>query len=141
VSTNLDLVRSIYSAWERGDYGSAAWADPEIELVIPDFGPASGRWSGLAGMAEGFREVLGAWDDYRADVEEYRELDDERVLVLILLRGRGKTSGLELGQLRAKGATLFQIRGGKVTRLVQYFDRERALRELGLASGTGKPTS
>jgi ketosteroid isomerase-like protein len=28
--------------------------------------------------------------------------------------------------LRAKGATLFHVRGGKVTRLVVYFDRERA---------------
>jgi hypothetical protein len=26
----LELVRSIYSAWERGDYRSDEWADPEI---------------------------------------------------------------------------------------------------------------
>jgi len=36
VSANLDLVRSIYAAVGRGDYGSAGWADPEIEYVVAD---------------------------------------------------------------------------------------------------------
>jgi hypothetical protein len=86
---------------------------------------------GLTGMTEAGRDFLSAWEEYRTEVDEYRELDDERVLVLLRRRGRGKTSGLELGQMTAKGAGLFHVRGGKVTRLVNYFDRERALAELG----------
>jgi hypothetical protein len=35
--------------------------------------------------------------------------------------------------MRAKGAVLFHISDGKVTRLALYLDRERALTDLGLA--------
>jgi ketosteroid isomerase-like protein len=66
-------------------------------------------------------------------VEEYRDVDGERVLVLTHSSGRGKTSGLELGPISAKTAVLFHFRGGKVTRLVLYWDRNRAYSDLGFA--------
>lgn len=131
-SANLDLVRSIYAAWERGDYSSAEWAHAEIEYVHAD-GPAPGSWTGPAGMAAAFRDFLSAWDHVRFEAKEYRELDNDRVLVLDHFSGRGKMSGVEFGQMRAKAASLFHIRGGKVTRLVQYWDHERAFAEAGLA--------
>jgi hypothetical protein len=130
-SANLDLVRSIYADWERGEFSSRVWADPQIEYVI-DGGPVSGSWSGLDGMALGWRGWLDAWADYRTEVEEYRRLDDERVLVLTHDSGRGKASGLELGEVGFKAAVLFQVAHGKVTRLVIYFDRDQAFAELGL---------
>jgi hypothetical protein len=80
-SANVELVRSIFVAWERGDYASAKWADAEIEFVIAD-GPSPGRWTGLAGLASGVRGLLSAWEEFQYEVEQYRELDDERVLVL-----------------------------------------------------------
>ena len=135
-SENLDLVRSIHAAWERGDYGSAEWADPEVEWVIAD-GPEPGRWTGVAGLAEAWRSFLSAWEELRVDAEEYRELDDERVLVLVWKRGRGKVSGLELADTRTKGASLFHVRDGKVTRLVLYYNAARALDDLGLAADVG----
>jgi ketosteroid isomerase-like protein len=133
MSENVDLVRSIYAAWERGDFFSSAdWADPEIEFVRADAPENPGPSKGVVGMAESAHDFLSAWEDYRAQADDYREIDDERVLVLVRQSGRGKTSGLEVGQLRVRGATLFHIRGGKVTRLVLYWDRERALADLGL---------
>jgi ketosteroid isomerase-like protein len=135
VSANLDLARSIYAAHERGDFSPSDWAHPEIEFVIAD-GPTPGSWTGLAGMAEGARAIFDAWEDFRVEAEEFRELDGERVLVLYNLSGRGKTSGLDLGHVRAKGADLLHVRGGKVTRYVIHFDRDRALADLGLAPET-----
>src|SRR5437879_4561346 len=72
----------IYAEWERGEFGSVEWADPEIEWVMTG-GPAPGSSTRLAGMAEGWRNFLSAWDWYRVEADEYRELDDGRVLVLI----------------------------------------------------------
>jgi ketosteroid isomerase-like protein len=132
-SANLELVRSLFADWERGDYSSSAWADPEIEFVRAD-GPELGTWTGLDGLAQAVRHILSTWKDYRQEAEEYRELDSERILVLYRRRGRGKTSGVELGKIAERGASLFYVRGGKVTRLVGYFDRDRAFADLGLSS-------
>jgi ketosteroid isomerase-like protein len=131
-------MRSIFAAWERGDFGSAEWAHPEIEYVFAD-GPSPGRWTGLAAMAEAVRDVLSVWEDWRHEGDEYRELDGERVLVLHHISGRRKASGLELGQTGMKSANLFQIRGGAVSRLVYYWDCERAFVDLGLASEPDAP--
>ena len=131
MSENLDLVRSIFAARERGDFSSAEWADPEIEYVFAD-GPSPAIFTGLAGMAQAMREFLSAWDGFHAHVDEYRELDDERVLVLARWRGRGKASGIELDAAQRQVAALYQVRDGKVIRHVIYLDRADAFAELGL---------
>jgi ketosteroid isomerase-like protein len=135
-SPNVELARSIFAAWERGEYRFTGWEDDEIEWVRPD-GPEPGRWSGLDEIAEGWRSWLAAWDEFRIEPEACRELDSERVLVLAIYKGRGRSSGLDIGQITAKGAGVFRIRDGKVTHLITYWDRERALAELGLA-GEGR---
>jgi ketosteroid isomerase-like protein len=135
--TNLDLVRSIVMPWERGDFfSSPEWADPEIEFVLAD-GPDPGSWTRLAAMSAATLERISAWEGYRFEVEELRGLDHDRVLVLTRRSGRGRTSGLEVGQFQTtRGAWVFRVRSGRVARLVGYFDRERALADLGLASQT-----
>ncbi len=128
MSANVELVRSIYAAWERGDFRSAEWAHPEIEWVSAD-GPDPDRRTGVAEMAEANRDFLSLWRDWRLDAEELRELDEERILVLTRRGGRGKASGLAVSE---PAANLFHIRGGRVVQLVFYWDRDNALADLGL---------
>ena len=127
--SNLDLVRSIYADWERGDFSSADWADSDIEFVYAD-GPEPGRWLGVEEMARRYGDWLRGWRDFRAEPEEYFVLDDSRILVFVRNSARGRTSGLELNTRSV--ANFFEVRGGKVVRIVLYWDRERALADLGL---------
>lgn len=135
MSENLDFVRSIYANWERGDFSSAEWADNEIACVIAD-GPTPGQWKGMTAMVEGWRDFLSAWEHWRVEAVAYRELDSERVLVFEDRSARAKMSGLVIGQepgeTQSHGASVFRVRGGKVMEFVTYFDRDRALSDLGL---------
>ena len=47
-------------------------------------------------------------------------------------RGRAKTSGVDIEEMYAKGAAMFHVRDGKVTRLALYWEREHALADVGV---------
>ncbi|HEV2981138.1 MAG TPA: nuclear transport factor 2 family protein [Solirubrobacteraceae bacterium] len=126
----LDLVRSIYARWERGDFGSVEWAHPQIEFEYAD-GPEPGRWTGLEEMSARYADWLRGWKDFRAEPERYFAPDERRVLVFVRNTARGRASGLEL-DLRSV-ANYFEVDHGKVVRLVLYWDRERALADAGIA--------
>jgi ketosteroid isomerase-like protein len=133
MSENLEPVRSIYAAWERGEFGGTHWVDPDIDLQSIGDTPSGGTRRGLEGMASSWREWLSAWQEFKVQADEYLELDEERVLVLARFAGRGKTSGVEIGQIWTRGASVFHIRDGKVARLHLYTDYQRALSDLGLS--------
>ena len=65
-------------------------------------------------MGELWGEYLSVWKGYRIEVDEYCELDGERVLAFTRRSGRGQTSGLEVAQVAAKGASLWHVRDGIV---------------------------
>lgn len=132
MSANLDLVKSVYAEWERGDWGSVEWADPEIEFTVIG-GLESGSWKGVGAMAEAWATQLRAWHDLRAVPEEFRELDDDRVLVLMRNEGRGRGSGFDLSEISTEAANVFTVRDGRVVSLSIYPDRSRALADLGLS--------
>ena len=138
MSKNMRLVRSIMAEWERGDFRFVDWAHPHIEYAIADE-PGSQMSCGVAAMMRTWREFLDVWDDYRVQARDYRAIDDERVLVEITVQGRGRTSGLDIATMAAArgSANVFHVRGGKVTRLLAYFDRDQALADVGLATEGG----
>jgi ketosteroid isomerase-like protein len=128
VSENLELVRSIFADWERGDFSRNDWADPDIEYVIVD-GPDPGSTRGLEAMARRAGEELRPAQNTRLTITDIRELDDERVLVLIDGSGHGKSSGVAVAY---KEIQVFDVRDGTVIRLTVYYEPNLALADLGL---------
>jgi ketosteroid isomerase-like protein len=133
-SVNLDLVQSIYADWEQGDFSQTPrWADEGIEWARFG-GQGAGAWTGQEAITQAIGELLSSFDDIRALADHYEEVDDDRVLVLTRWSGRANDTGSEVELLRAN---LFRISDGRVARLIFYWDRNRALADLGLPLDTG----
>jgi ketosteroid isomerase-like protein len=118
----LETLRGGVEAFNRRDFDTflAVWARDAV-------------WVGVQGMKEGFLDWVRVWRDWTVTAEDYRELDAERVLVLYRDSGRTKESGPEGARVENKGASLFQLRDQLVTRIIQYYYRDRAFADLGLA--------
>ncbi len=124
---NVELVRRIYAAWERGDFSETWWCADDFEFEIPD-GWNPGIHYGAAAMGRAWRDWLQGWRSFHTRLVEVRDLGD-RVLAVNRFGGEGRTSGLVPDSL---GATIWEIRDGKVTRLAPYARLENALADLGI---------
>ena len=74
-------------------------------------------------------EWLGAWDDWREEIEEVRDIGD-RVLVTTTQWGRGKGGGVEWEN---RFAMLYEMKKGMITRWTIYDDLPEALKAAGLS--------
>jgi ketosteroid isomerase-like protein len=128
MSENLDLVRSMFDGWARGELDPADWAHPDIEFEEPD-GPDARSVKGIDALRQRIRDFLDKWKEWRMEAETVRELEDGRVLVLTRITGQGSTAGAQIGQTRA---TLLTFEDGKVVRYLTYWNRGHGLADFGL---------
>jgi uncharacterized protein len=127
---NVELVRTLLSAFDRADYEATLEAlDPEVEWQVPP-GIAIGQevYRGRDEVQRRFAQWLGAWDSYRFESEEVLAHGDQ-VVVGGMQIGRGRGSGVEV---RLPTFSVFTLRDGKVTRHRSYRDRTEALEAAGL---------
>jgi ketosteroid isomerase-like protein len=122
---NVDVVRRLFSALDDNQFEEVAgFFDPEVE-----WSPTEGTFHGIEGVVKSFLEWMEPWDEHTIDPEEFIESGDDRVLATIHLTGRGEQSGVEINQ---RFFQLYTLRGGRITRMVEYVDRARALEAAGL---------
>jgi uncharacterized protein len=137
-SGNADLIRPIYEEWGRGNWR------PRFDVYAPDmewgwsddFPELAGVWRDQEDPNPRLKAWLAAWEDWRAEPEEFVEIGDH-VVVLALYRGFGKGSGVEI---RQEGAHVFRLRDGKVVRLEIFANRQKAMESV-RAAESAAPSS
>jgi ketosteroid isomerase-like protein len=141
---SVELVRRLLAPFEQGDLipiwrddaiaaaMTAATADLltsdfECVFVREDMGRATYR--GVQGMRAAWLDWLEPWDSYHAGVEDVIDAGDGRVVVLTSDHARPKGTSVEVSFL---GAPVWTVRGGKVSRIEFYWNREEGLKAAGL---------
>ena len=122
---SFQIIERLIDAWNRRDLEAA------LDLMHPlcEVRPveANEALQGHDGVAAAFRGWFDAFEEFTIEAEDFSARDD-RVLVAMRQRARGKGSGLEIEQ---RFYQLFTLRDGQVFRFEGYSDEADALRALG----------
>ena len=126
---NIEVAERLAPAFNRRDLN--AFLDllaPDVEWV-PLLGVLEGRaYRGHEEIRQWIEALATDWEIFEVYYDELQDLGDQ-VLALGGWRGRGRASGVELGDRPA--TWLIDLQAGKVTRLQTFTDRAEALAAVG----------
>ena len=105
-----------------------AYADPAVVWNPVEEAPAEGHGAVRASL----ERWKGEWDDYELVAEDFTDLGD-RVLATVIMRGRGRGSGVEVA---ARLFDLYTVREGKIVRMDQFSEESEALDVAGRSETT-----
>ena len=120
---NVEIVRRFLIVEDVDE--ALTYADPGIVWNPIEELPTEGHGAVRASLARWKAE----WHDYEVMPEEYVDRGD-RVVVTVLLRGRGRGSGVEID---ARFYDVYTVRDGKIVRMDQFTERSQAFEAVGLA--------
>jgi ketosteroid isomerase-like protein len=131
---NVEIVRSLFEAFNRGDVGAGARLIDEgvvfdvrgMELENEDFARV---YFGPEGVRDFWRAWLPAWTDMQVEIRWIRDVG-ERVIVWLHQRQVGRVSGLPV---EFNVAWDFLLRDGKIVRMAFFRDERKALESVGLS--------
>jgi ketosteroid isomerase-like protein len=128
---NVELIRRGVEALNARDLEEhyIESFDPEVEWRTAAEDPDAATHRGLQAYKRYLEQWLESFDDLHADVQEYIDVDDDRVFTWIRYTGRGREGGVPADWYLA---IIFTLRDGKVVRGEEYFDRNEALVAVGL---------
>jgi ketosteroid isomerase-like protein len=137
---DVDVVLDQFAAVNERDFERAMdrYAKDVRLFASPASGPKAGVFEGKEAVGEWFGDWFRTFaPGYRFEVEEARELDSGVIFILATHGGRGRMSGAEV---RGETGYLYRVRGGKVSQVGFYADREEAVEAAGLPEWSGAQT-
>ena len=117
MTSNVDIVRSGYDAFGRGDIpGVLALFDPSIEWYVQEELPEGGTYRGPEAVGGFFASLPKNYDDLQVQPDQYLDAGDS---VIVEGHHRGKINGtaFEVGF-----AHVWTLRDGAAVRFREYAD-------------------
>ncbi len=123
----------------RGVTAAARRPKPDFDTVNRLYHPDH-HWVGRTAALEGVRRGAAGYREWLLDVDDtmvldmrltdVEEIDHDRVLYVLWIGLRGKSSGLNLGE--EEMASIATVRGARIVRTESYSSRAEALRAAGV---------
>jgi ketosteroid isomerase-like protein len=127
---NIELVRSLMEAWNRGDYSTALQSiDPEIEVESALGGTFDGTYQGHSGLRRFLEDFWSNFENFSTEVEEYIPAGDD-VVIGAHHRGSGIGSGVEVEMWNWQ---VFTVRRGMIVRYRMFNTKQEALEAAGIS--------
>jgi ketosteroid isomerase-like protein len=129
---NVAVVEAAWNAFGRDGLDAlAAYCTEDIdhraiEGAPDDRGPMHGKDAVRAYL----QDWLDTFDDVRTEIVELIDAEEDKVIAVLRLSGRGKLSGIET---ELTYAVVYTIRDGKIARGREYATRDQALEAAGLS--------
>ncbi len=131
---NVEIVRRVYEAAARRDSAAAFalyGADIEWDASRTQRGALAGRVVyGREAVRAWLREWYTAWDEVEDALEKLIDTGDGTVTSLMVQRGRGRASGVEVEN---RLGAIWTVRGGKIVKVVWFDTPEEALEAAGIS--------
>jgi uncharacterized protein len=102
---------------------------PEVEMHEDPRFPEGGTYRGVEEIRSYNTQFTESFDEFSFEAEDFLEVSDDQVLILLHLRTRGKESG---ATAEVHAGWIFTFRNGKVLRINAFFDRNEALAAAGI---------
>jgi ketosteroid isomerase-like protein len=127
---NVEIIRRIYDAGNRGDWEAAFRDAPEDLEVTFKAGPNSGTHRGREEVQAVFEDLFSGFELWITEPLEFFESGDQVVAVVNnRLRPKGGTSG----EFEYRNGHIWTIRDGMAVSLVGFPTPEEALEAAGLS--------
>lgn len=111
---DVELLERVYARWGTGRFDTPEVFHPDIEVRWSPHGlDTAGTTRGLQELMAMLRRWFEGLEDVRFEAERFADRGDQ-VLVVVLMRGRGRGSGIDVAE---RFGHLWTFRDGKAIRL------------------------
>ena len=127
---NVQFVRDGYARFNAGERTAELWFwHPDAEYHAAREDPDSAVHRGIDAIRQQFASWQEAYPDLKVEILE-AEGNGEQVFLWVRFSGHGAASGIPL---QMELAHVYTLRDGKAACVVEYMDRDEALRAAGLS--------